>query len=120
MTISPSKFVGALATHCRDTAVSDCVAAYAQPPGRRPADRLVRMSQWFNALPTDDRQMVVAAMGDAAHATLFGVLCALDGARTIDDQRHTFVVMSDLSGDRQTISSPGVDLHDLLERPVET
>ena len=64
--------------------------------------------------------MVVAAMGDAAHATLFGVLCALDGARTIDDQRHTFVVISDLSGDRQAISSPGVDLHDLLEPPVAT
>ncbi len=56
-------------------------------------------------------------MTDAAHGTLFGVLCALDGTRTIDDQRHTFVVMSELGGVRESISSPTIDLHDLLEQP---
>ena len=115
--MSPYKFVDALATHCRDAAVSDCVSAYEEPPGRRPSDRLLRLSHWFKALPPADREMVVAVMGDAAHATLFGVLCALDGVRPIDDDRHKFVVMSDLGGVRQSISSPEVDLHELLGQP---
>ena len=118
MTISPSKFVDGLATRCRDAAVSDCVSSYVRPSGRKAADSLVRLSQWFKALPPDDRAMVVAAMTDAAHATLFGVLCVLDGVRTIDGERHTFVVMSDLEGDRQSVSSPTIDLHDLLDLPA--
>jgi hypothetical protein len=78
------------------------------------------MSAWFKALQPGDREMVIAAMTDAAHGTLFGVLSALDGARTIDSQKHRFVVMSELNGAREDISSPAVDLHDLLEQPGPT
>ena len=117
MTISPASFVEALATHCRDAAVSDCVSTYSRPPGRRPAQRLVRLSQWFNGLSPGDREMVVEAMNDVAHSTLFGVLCAFDGARTIDDEGHRFVVMAELNGDSRSLSSASINLHDLLEEP---
>jgi hypothetical protein len=61
--------------------------------------------------------MVEAATHDAAHTALSGVLCAFDGARTIDEEHHTFVVMSDLDGIRQSVSSADIDLHDLLNQP---
>lgn len=117
MAITPESFVSALAIYCRDGAVADCVTAYEAPSGRRPSTRTLQMSAWFKALQPGDRQMVIAAMADAAHGTLFSVLCTLDGARTIDDQKHTFVVMSELDGVRDSISSPAIDLHDLLDQP---
>jgi hypothetical protein len=119
MSVTPEKFVQALATYCRDDAVSDCVSSYISPPGRRASARLAKLSQWFTALAQNDREMVVEAMMDASHATLFGVLCAFDGARTIDDEGHRFAVVSELHGVRQDISSPSSDLHDLLDRPAE-
>ena len=117
MALTPELFVSALATHCRDAAVMDCVSTYMAPPGRSPASRTLQLSSWFKALQPDEREMVIAAMTDAAHATLFGVLAAFDGARTIDSQRHGFVVMSELNGTRENVSSPAVDLHHLLEQP---
>ena len=117
MTVSPQKFVDALAAHCRDAAVSDCISAYERPRGRQPSERLVRLSHWFRSLPSVDRRMVVAAMDDAADGTLFGVLSALDGVRPIDDEGHRFVVLCDLDGVRQDVSSPAIDLHDLLDQP---
>lgn len=114
MTITPERFVEALATHCRDSAVSDCISSYESPPGRRPAARLVRLSQWFNGLSSEERKMVVEVMSDAAQATLFGVLCVFDGVRTIDDMGHAFSVVSELGGVERRVSSSTNDLHDLL------
>ena len=119
MSVTPEKFVQVLATHFRDAAIADCIACYTSPPGRRPTARLTNLSQWFNGLAPNDREMVIEAMKDAAHATLFGVLCTFDGARPIDDEGHGLVVMSELHGARQDISSPSIDLHDLLVRSAE-
>ncbi len=117
MALTAEFFVSALATHCRDAAVTDCVSTYTAPPGRSPASRTLQLSSWFKALQPYDREMVIAAMTDAAHATLFGVLAAFDGKRTIDSQKHGFVVMTELNSMRESISSPEVDLHDILEQP---
>jgi hypothetical protein len=56
------------------------------------------------------------AMHEAANATLFGVLCVLDGVRTIEDgpAKSEFKLFAQRNGVATQISPNGSFLHDLL------
>lgn len=113
--MKPEQFVRSLKSECRDSAVSDCVASFEKPPGRRPAQALLELSQWFLALQPSDRELVIRAMREAADATLFGVLCVIDGVRTIEsDPVKSSFTLSAEQGDSVSVISPGDDfLHDI-------
>lgn len=109
------EFVEVLRSECRDTAVQDCVENFISPPGRKPDQALVELSQWFNALAESDRAMVARAMAEVADATLFGVLAVLDGARPIEDQGEKSVFhLSAHKGSKRSVICPGpYALHEL-------
>ena len=113
--MTPSEFVSWLKTECRDAAVKDCIAAYESPPGRKPDQSLVEISNWFNALAEQDREMLVRVMSDVADSTLFGVLAVLDGARTIEEQgeKSVFHLSAHKAGIESVICPGPHDLHDL-------
>ncbi|MGH9850047.1 MAG: hypothetical protein ACREBD_09315, partial [Blastocatellia bacterium] len=48
------------------------------PPGRKPREDLVRLSQWFKALDKEDQGQVQAVIGDAVDAAIFCFLVMLD------------------------------------------
>jgi hypothetical protein len=110
------EFVDALKRHCRDAAVSDCLQSYQAPPGRSPPPALVQQAAWFNRLAADDQACVAAAMRDAADATLFGVLCVLDGVRSVEahGEKSGFALSATRSGVLATIAPGPVMLHDIL------
>ncbi|GAB5479922.1 MAG: hypothetical protein Marn2KO_33890 [Marinobacter nauticus] len=113
--MEPKQFVAALERECRDSAVEGCLEDFESPPGRRPDPTLVQISNWFNSLAPDDREMVARAMREAADATLFGVLCVLDGVRPIEDgaEKSCFKLIAE-KDNKQSVICPGtVDLHDL-------
>jgi len=114
--MQPDEFVEALRRSCRDSAVKDCVALLTKPPGRKPEPSLVRLSQWFNALAESDRKFVTEAMHEAADATLFGVLCVIDGVRTIEtEEEKSEFKLSAVRGTVEYQLSPSETyLHDLL------
>ena len=114
--MTPDYFVDALKTHCRDAAVNDCASLLEHPPGRRPAADLVALSHWFKSLSEVDRQSVLSAMRMAADATLFGVLCVIDGVRVIEDgpDKSEFEVTATRGGVTSVISPNETPLHDLL------
>lgn len=60
--------------------------------------------------------MVAMAMKESAAATLFGVLCVIDGVRTIEDgpEKSDFELSATCQGIRSVISPNVSDLHDLL------
>ncbi|MBY0419223.1 MAG: hypothetical protein K2W88_14335, partial [Pararheinheimera sp.] len=62
--MEPKQFVQALKLEFRDSAVHDCVENYISPPGRQPTKALVELSNWFNDLSAQDREMVIRAMAD--------------------------------------------------------
>ena len=84
-------FVRALKSECRDAAVTDCIASFRSPPGRTPRPELVQIAKWFIGLSDSERTMVESAMAEAADATLFGVLCVLDGVRAIEAEEESRV-----------------------------
>lgn len=114
--MTPDFFVDALKTHCRDAAVDDCASLFEHPPGRRLAAELAVLSNWFKTLSETDRESVISAMRMAADATLFGVLCVIDGVRVIEDgsDKSTFQVTATVGGATSVISPNDTFLHDLL------
>jgi hypothetical protein len=114
--MKPDEFVQALKDSCRDGAVSDCVTSFENPPSRKPNPELLRISNWFRALSPSDRQFVVQAMREAADATLFGVLCIIDGVRFIEPQgeKSEFHLSATRKGVVSQISPNETFLHDLL------
>jgi hypothetical protein len=114
--MTPDDFVRALETSCREGAVDDCVTSFLKPSGRKPRQSLVQLSQWFNSLSASERKFVVRAMREAADATLFGVLCVIDGVRSIEPmgQRSEFKLTATRDGVESIISPNEMFLHDIL------
>ncbi|MCC4624249.1 hypothetical protein LL973_07940 [Xanthomonas campestris pv. nigromaculans] len=118
--MTQNDFVNALKTECADAAVHDCLELLKAPPGRRPAQSLVSLSVWYRGLDPADQAHVAAALRIAADATLFGVLCVIDGVRVIEDQpaKSEFRLTATCNGSTSIISPGPEDLHDLLEGPA--
>ena len=114
--MKPAEFVQSLKLTCSDGAVHDCVNMFIAPPGRKPSGDLVQISEWFNALPENDRGMVVRVMRETADATLFGVLCVIDGVRAIEGEgeKSQFTLIASRAGIESPISPSETYLHDLL------
>lgn len=77
-------FVTAVRLAVQEAAVTGTISVLTRPPGRKPDENLVALSAWFNQLSVDDRQNVERVVDMTARATLFGLLCVLDGARAIE------------------------------------
>ena len=110
------EFVRELKQNCSKAAVSDCITMLDKPPGRKPEQNLLNLSEWFKALSGPDRACVIEAMRMAADTTLFGVLCVLDGVRSIEStsEKTQFTLHASKAGE-VTVLSPSDDfLHDIL------
>ncbi|SDI84709.1 hypothetical protein SAMN05216588_12647 [Pseudomonas flavescens] len=114
--MTPHDFVDALQRECADAAVHDSLHLLQSPPGRRPAQALVDLSNWYLGLDPAGQANVAAAMREAADATLFGVLCVIDGVRVIEDQpAKTAFRLTAIDDGSESVISPGAEpLHDLL------
>jgi hypothetical protein len=116
--LNPSEFVRALTETCRDSAVSDVVSNLKKPPGRKAHGDLNELSVWFNSLPAEEQARTTAAMRMAADYTLFGVLCVLDGVRTIEHstEKSRFRLTAS-KGKVDSVLLPGMEsLHDIYRR----
>jgi hypothetical protein len=83
MTIS--EFVQALKIQTSDAAVFGTTANLERPPGRKPRERDVMLSQWYGNLGVSDRESVSTAMREAAELAVFSFLCVLDGVSAIEN-----------------------------------
>lgn len=113
--MTPERFVEAVVSNGRDAAVADCVANFERPPGRKPAPRLIELSQWFNHLAERDRELVISALREVADATLFGVFCVIDGVRAIEPagEKSQFRLLAVRDGVEDQIAPSETFLHDI-------
>lgn len=66
-------------------AVRDAETLLSNPPGRKPAPELERLSAWWKGLTDTDRDAVRQAMELSADLSVFGLLCVLDNVRQVAD-----------------------------------
>lgn len=110
------EFVRALKQNCCDVAVDDCTSILQNPPGRKPDQALVALSEWFKKLSASDRALVIESMRMAADATLFGVLCVIDGVRPCESspEKSQFTIYANKSGEQTKVAPASHFLHDIL------
>lgn len=114
--MSPEYFVRALKSQCSDAAVEDCLSNFRDPPGRAPRADLVRIAKWVQSLSEADRSCFRLALQEVADATLFGVLCVVDGVRTIEnsEEKSDFILTARRGGAISQVSPNDTYLHDLF------
>ncbi|MBR0712094.1 hypothetical protein [Bradyrhizobium liaoningense] len=112
--MNSEKFVEAIKHHVRDAAIADTIANLKAPPGRRvPLQERIR-SEWYNTLQTEEAKHVNDVIAIAVHEALFGLLAALDGARTIDDEGGRFK-LTYVADESVVLNAPqAASLHELL------
>ncbi len=112
------EFVDALREHARDTAVASVFSVLERPPGRRPAARLLELSEWFGRLTPSDKERLRQVLELSAAETLFGVLAIIDGSRQVEGHgpKGTFEIRHvDADGTPTLIAGPTLSpLHELL------
>jgi hypothetical protein len=78
------EFVHALKMQTSEAAVSGTKKCLERPPGRKPAQRDVKLSNWYRGLSNSDRESVEQAIREAAELAIFSALCVLDGVSAIE------------------------------------
>lgn len=114
--MTPEEFVDGLRSNCRESAVNGCLQNFQSPPGRKPDPALIELSEWYRSLSSECQARVAAAMHQAADATLFSVLCVIDGLSAIEPygEKSDFR-LSATRGGVESVIAPGPEfLHDIL------
>ena len=83
--MTKEEFVNIVHKVIYESAIRGAISNLENPPGRKPGQRLVTLSKWFNNLSPEDKEHVRAAVQSGVHAAVFSFLAVLDGVRVIDD-----------------------------------
>lgn len=121
--MTTDQFVKAIKMQTSDAAVSGTIACLKRPPGRKPQEKDVRLSEWYNRLNTLDQQMLQQALKEAAELAVFEFFCVLDGVTVIEDTREKGVLELDyVKGPERTRVNPpeGEELHNIFNQMCES
>ena len=111
------EFVRGVKAACSDTLAQVEIGSLRNPPGRRPSQRLLRLSRWFHQLSAEDQVMLAETLNYAAEAAIFGFFCVLDGVRVIENgpDKGGFELYY-VKDDERVLLNPAVDdLHDMFQ-----
>ena len=104
-----------------DSSIEGVISLLQRPPGRRPSQTLVALSQWFNQLPVAEQEQIRATIQLAVRQAVFGMLTVLDGVRSISDagERGTLELRYNSEGQSVLLNDPaGEPLHDYFVKQV--
>jgi len=115
--MTTEEFIQCVGRAVYEPSIDGTIGILEQPPGRKPHERLVALSHWFNQLPTEQRAYVQSVIELVAHGTVFGMLAVLDGVRSVNrvgeegtlELRHVTREHSTLLNDPE-----GMLMHDLF------
>ena len=114
-------FISSLKTVVHDSSVRGVTETLEHPRGRRPARRLVELSEWFRSLPPHDRARVQQVIELAVHSGIFGTLSVLDGVRAIEDRpdKGSLELSYQRGGERHVLTDSAQEfLHDIYQSHV--
>ena len=114
------QFVSALVEHVHKAAVSDTMHQLEGPSGRRPPKKVMQAADWYAGLGTQDKAKLASVVELSVHSALFGLLCAIDGVRSIQDNpTHELQLLSFEHGIGTRLNTAaGNSLHDIYQQLV--
>ncbi len=80
------EFVRRLKEHLYEATVKAVTRGLVEAPGRRPGPLRARMSEFYNSLDAEGRQLLESIVRDSVHAGIFQFLCVLDGVCFIESE----------------------------------
>ena len=83
--MNSEQFVKAVKTQTSVAAVKGTIKCLKNPPGRKPAEHLIRLSKWYNGLTEEDHKLLYMAFTEVAEMAVFEFMCLLDGVSPIED-----------------------------------
>lgn len=83
--MTPQEFITKIRQVVCQSAITGTLAIIRKPPGRKPPENLVLLSQWFEKLSDTDKKNLEKVVAIATHQTTFGLLAVIDGVRQIED-----------------------------------
>ncbi len=93
--MNSNQFVSALVEHVHAAAIEDTVSQLESPSGRKPPRKLVHAATWYAGLSAQDKENLKSVIELSVHGALFGLLCTLDGVRTVQENpEHEFRLLS--------------------------
>jgi hypothetical protein len=121
--MTADEFVDALKTQTSDAAIFGTISNLERPPGRRPTERDVVLSNWYHNLPEDDQRMLKAAITEAAELAVFSFLTILDGVSTIENgpDKGNLYLIYDKESQEILLNDPSREyLHDAFNYRCQT
>ena len=114
------EFIAAIKVVVHDSTIGGTQAMLEHPSGRKPPEKIVQLSQWYNALPESDKNRVREVITLAVHGSVFGLLCVLDGVQVIESsvEKSDFELHQVRDGARNVINGNNVSLHDIYQSEV--
>jgi len=120
--MTTEEFIRRINVAVYDTSVNGTLSLLEKPPGRRPSETLVALSQWFNQLSPYDKERVNDAIQLSVWETVFGMLAVLDGVRSIreaGEEAGSFELRYNTQGQSYLLNkSTGEFLHDIFSAQV--
>jgi hypothetical protein len=115
-------FITAIKKVVHDGTIRDIKTTLIQPTGRKPYQKLKKLSAWFNALPGSDKTQAMEVIRLSVHASIFRMLCVLDGVTAIKSTSHkgeinlTFIK----DGKHTRLNDPEAEmLHDIYQSQAQ-
>ena len=114
--MTSENFINAIREVVADNSVISVQSNLIKPPGRKPSEALVMMSEWYNKLVDGDKSMVIRIIEEASRTSVFGFLCVLDGVRSIENgDKGELKLYYEKGNYKILLNDPhNVNLHELL------
>ncbi|HSN96701.1 MAG TPA: hypothetical protein VLS89_00340 [Candidatus Nanopelagicales bacterium] len=116
------EFIDAIQQAVLTASANDTVTILEKPPGKRPQPELLALSNWFQQLSAEDKQMVHNVAMMASRNAVFGFLAVLDGARQVEasEAKGRFELWFDKQGQRTLLNGPdATPLHEMLDSSIQ-
>ncbi len=98
--MTANEFITNLKQQVCDGAADAVLAALSKPPGKRPASKDVRLSEWFSQQSSTDQAVVREIIVEAVEQAAFNLLAVLDGvAKLSDDNADSQYELRCITGD---------------------
>jgi len=80
------EFINAIKEAVGDSAVNGTIKNLENVPGKKPAEQLVILSNWYKELSKIDKKMLAELIQVTVNSSIFGFLAVLDGVRVVEDR----------------------------------
>ena len=83
--MTPEEFVDVIRLMVRDASISDTISVLSDPLGRKVSSMRRARSDWYKALPSAERRLLIGAIEEAVDSAVFGLFAVLDGVRAAEN-----------------------------------